>query len=130
VNSNILLYRLVVLVVLSVAFCVATVIVVRRFGAREAWTWWGIAVAAVTLLTFVRGGAWLWSLGNPIATVYMWIMIACLPTAAAVRTSLKVRRNDPEVRPLWHFVRTYGMFVLGGFIGLILGAIPDFAQLF
>ena len=114
----------------SIVFCIVTVAVVRKFGRREAWLWWGIALAAGVALVLVRSGAWLWSLGNPLVTIYMWAMIWCLPTASAVWASVRAaaRLNPPG--PVRHFAGTYGMFVLGGILGIVLGVIPDIARMF
>lgn len=113
----------------SVAFCVVTVVIVRKFGRREAWLWWGIALSAAVGLVLIRGGAWLWNPGNPLVTIYMWSMIWCLPTASAVWASVRAARVDPPGR-VRHFVLTYAVFVLGSIVGIVLGVIPDLTRMF
>jgi hypothetical protein len=113
----------------SIVFCFVTVAVVRKFGRREAWLWWGIALFAEVALVLTHGSAWLWSLGNPLATIYMWAMIWCLPTASAVWASVRAVRVNPP-GPVRHFARTYGVFILGSIVGIVLGVIPDYARMF
>jgi hypothetical protein len=114
----------------SIVFCVVTVAVVRKLGRREAWFWWMIALSAGVALVLIRGGGWVWSLGNPLVTIYVWAMVWCLPTAAAVWASTRAATRANPPGPIGHFARTYGMFILGGILGVVLGVIPDIARMF
>lgn len=117
------------LFITSIVFCVTTVVVARKFGRRGAWIWWGVAVFAAILVYVLPNDAWLRDFGNPLVMIYTLAMIYALPTAAAVWMSARSVRGD-RPGPFGHFVRTYGMFVLGTIVGVVLGLVPDFAKLF
>jgi hypothetical protein len=99
----------------SLAFCIVTVAIARKFGRRETWLWWGIVVLVQLALVLTRKGAGLSSR----APVYLWALMWCVPAAAAVWVALRATSRAHPPGPIPHFGRTYGMFIAGGIVGLL-----------